>query len=172
MGVPVETLPSKLLKIPNGILSEDSNLKPLKPPATIFLSVLQAVLVDVGVEYLCLGFGGSDTAPVSMSRNGCGVRLQLTPSCSWALARWLKIEALHGCTLGAEELCNFIRSWAFQDFQDPQKKNLHVAFEGVTGITDQSVTIRNPKTSEELHIIFDHAWYNIMGRLLDLRRQP
>lgn len=26
------------------------------------------------------------------------------------LARWLKIEVLHGYTLGAEELCNLLRS--------------------------------------------------------------
>lgn len=142
-------------------------MKPFTPPTTIFLLALQTVMVDVNVEYLCLGFGGSDTAPVSMSRNGCGVRLQLTSSCSWALTRWLKVKALHGYTLGAQQLCGFLKFWAFQDFQDPQKKNSCVSFEGVTGITDRWVTLRQPYTCEEVQITFNHVWFNIIGRVID-----
>jgi hypothetical protein len=96
------------------MLSQDSKLKPFKPPATIFVLALEALMVDIEVEYLCLGSGGSDTARVSMSNSGCGIRVQLTASSSWALTRWLKRESLHGYILKARDFAVFL------DFGFPQ----------------------------------------------------
>jgi hypothetical protein len=91
------------------ILSQDSKLKPFKAPATIFVLALEALMVDIEVDFLCLGSGGSDTARVSMSNSGCGIRVQLTVSSSWALTRWLKPESLHSYFLKARDYLQF--SW-------------------------------------------------------------
>jgi hypothetical protein len=122
------------------------------------------------VEYLCCGLGGR-TGPIDMSRHLYGIRVRLTPSCSWALTQWLskqgeEIHDLHDYILDGEKLCNFLEFWLYQDQKINGVKTC-ISFKGVIGVTDLVVTFRKGQSYEEIVISFTHTWYNIIGRIID-----
>ncbi|KAG4431209.1 hypothetical protein IFR05_013306 [Cadophora sp. M221] len=164
-GIAVSTLPKipKIPKIPKGILSQESQLKPFSPPTTIFLSTLHIAMVEAELEFVCLRSDSSDTASILMSNSGCGIRVCLSLSISGSLAEWLGMQALHGEIVEAAKLCEFLKSWLFQNLEN---ENSPATFEGLSRTADQWVTLRRPDTCEKVQIMFNNRWFNFIGRML------